>query len=111
MRKSRDKKAGTIRFEPATKATLEFVSGLVSKSESAIVDDALIDWFKKHGFDAPNYTMKASNTVYSLLRQYGSQAEVIDQQIRNGVPLEEIRQNYSVKYKSPVALVIDAGEA
>ncbi len=106
MRTSGDKKATTIRLAPDTKSRLENVARLTKKSESLLVEEALGEYFKNHGYNA-RYTMGANASCYVLFKQEGDHVFVLDQQIRNGVSLETIRDRYAAKYNAPVDLLIE----
>lgn len=110
MRTPGDKKATTVRLTPDTKALLENAARLKKSSESAIAEQAIIEFCRNHGITHTRYMMRASNTCYVLVRQQGDQFEVLDQQIRNGVPIQAIRETYEGRFNSPVDLVIDNGE-
>lgn len=106
MRTPGDKKATTIRLAPEVKSKLENVARLTRNSESMIVELALTEYFKNHGYTT-HYTMTANSLCYALLKKDGDTVTVVDQQIRNGIPLEEIRRTYSARFDSPVDLIID----
>lgn len=106
MRTPGDKKAKTIRLGPDSASRLENVSRLTKKSESSIVEDALCEYFKNHGYNT-RYVMGANSNCYVLIKQQGEQFFVLDQQIRNGIPIEIVRDKYAAKYNSPVELLLE----
>lgn len=106
MRTPGDKKATTIRLAPEVKSRLENVARLTRNSESMVVELALNEYFKNHGYTT-QYTMAANDSCYAVFKKDGDIVTVLDQQVRNGIPLEEIRQTYSARFDSPVDLVID----
>lgn len=106
MRSPADKKATTIRLGAVTKTKLENVARITQKSESAIVEQALDEFFKTHGYNT-RYVMGASATCYVLFRQDGENITLLDQQVRNGVPLEAVRDAYAARFNSPVELLVE----
>ena len=109
MRTSQDKRATTIRLTADTKALLVNAARIRTTSESVIVEHAIQEFCHNHGITNTRYTMTANNSCYTLIKQDGDHVDVVDMQIRNGVALEQIRQNYASKYNSPVDLVVDEG--
>lgn len=108
MRTPGDKKATTLRLSPEVKSKLENVARLTRNSESLIAETALTEYFKNHGYQT-QYTMTANKVCYALTRRDGEKVEFLDMQIRNGVPLEEVRRTYAARFDSPVELIVDEG--
>lgn len=108
MRTPADKKAKTLRFSAEGISVLENMASMQQQSESYMAEQAIIEYAKNHGLYT-RYTMTANKVCYALLRSDGNKTTVVDQQIRNGVPLEEVRQIYISRFKSPVELVLDEG--
>lgn len=106
MRTPGDKKATTIRLAPEIKSRLENVARLTRSSESSIVETALAEYFKNHGYNT-RYIMGANGNCYVLFKQEGETVTVLDQQVRNGVSLLTIRDNYAARFNSPVELVLE----
>jgi group I intron endonuclease len=106
----REKKIPTcVRLEPAILTKLKDFSKDHKTSMTDVIEEALQGYFKSHGFNT-SYTMRATKSAYVIIRQQDDTVEVLDQQPRNGVPLEEIRQNYAARLNSPIKLVIDEGD-
>lgn len=106
MRVAADKRASTIRFSAEAKSTLSNIARITQRSESQVAEDALLEYAKNHGFNT-RYVMTSGPTCYVLIKQEGDHFFVVDQQVRNGVPLDKIRENYAAKYNSPVELFVE----
>ncbi len=106
MRNSTNKTAGTIRFSPDVKTKLVNVARIKNQSESTVVEQALNEYFEKHGFNS-RYIMGANAQCYVLFRQDGDHVTILDQQIRNGVPIESIRESYQAKYQASIELLLE----
>lgn len=109
MRTQGDKKATTIRLAPDIKTRLENVARVSRKSESSIVEQALTEYFKNHGYNT-RYVMGVNDSCFVLIKQEGEHFTVLDQQVRNGVPIETIRERYRARLDSPVELLIEEGD-
>lgn len=108
MRTPAEKKAKTLRFSAEGISVLENMARVKQQSESQVAETAIIEYAKSHGFYT-RYTMTANKLCYALLKQDGQRTTVVDQQIRNGVPLEDIRQTYAARFNAPVELVLEDG--
>lgn len=102
-------KLGTyIRLDVLTKDQLKEAARVLDRSQSSISEEALTDWFKKHGFTGTyQLNLTAENVV--LMRTGGS-PKIIEVTERNGVPPEEVVDHYRKKLRAPVRLVLQEEE-
>lgn len=105
MQTSPEKKAKTIRLSLGVSKQLENVARVTNKSESSITEFALTEYFENHGYNT-RYVMQANTNCYVLLKYCGDTFSIIDMQIRNGVPLEKVRESYGARFNSPVELLL-----
>lgn len=101
----RSKKIPTcIRLESSTLSKLKEFAKAHEMSMTDIIESALSEYFKNHGF-ITRYILTASATAYVLVKQEGEHVTVLDQQVRNGIPIQTIRDTYAARYMSPVELL------
>lgn len=86
---------------PEIKARLENVARVTHNSESSVVETALTEYFKNHGYNT-RYVMSAGPSYYVLLKQEAGVFNILEHHVRNGVPLEEIRRAYAAKFNAPI---------
>ena len=111
MRTRVNKETTTIRLLPEVMDLLKRMSQVSRESASQITEKALVEYAKNHGYSLTRYVMTANYSCYVLLRHQGEKVEVLDQQIRNGIPLTEIQATYSRRFDAPIELILDEGVA
>ena len=109
MRNQGEKKVKTLRLPIAASDLLEDAARIKKTSESEIAAHAIAEYCRNHGITSTRYTMRATKTCYVVLRQQGDNVDIVDQQVRNGVSLDIIKESYESKFHAPVDLIIDAG--
>lgn len=110
MRATGDKKATTLRLSVSTKDMLQNVAAKLSRSESDLVEIALLEYFRSHGLDT-HYILQVHNTHLVLIKMEGGKPEVVDILHSNGVPLSAIHQELVAKHHTAVSIEYVAGGA
>ncbi len=105
-----EKVAKCLRLPVSVIEYLHAYSKQTGMTLSDIVEESIREYCKTNGIrPSPKYLLKATKDSYVLLKQDGSNSDIVDQQVRNGVSLETIKENYESKFDSPVDLVVDEG--
>ena len=107
MRTPGDKKATTLRLAPGTKQMLETAARIKRSSESAIADLAIQEWCKERGIGSTRYMLGIGPTCYVLFKAEGDTVTVLEQDLRNGASVEDLRGNYQAKYQAPIDLLVE----
>lgn len=103
MRSPGDKKAATFRLSVSTKDKLQNAARVLSRSESDVVETAVLEYLKNHSLDT-YYLLKPHEDHLVLLKVEGGKPEVIDVFPRNGVPLNIVCDELAMKMNAPVKL-------
>ena len=99
--------AATFRLTEEMTKQLKRSAYNLRKSQSAITEEALKDWFRKNGFGGI-YQLHLTETNTVLIRT-GDSPRIIEVAERNGVPPQEIADQYRKKLRAPVRLMIQEG--
>jgi hypothetical protein len=101
MRAPGDKKAATFRITNRTKTLLANAAHNLSRSESDLVETALLEYLKAHNLDT-SYVLKLNGDHLVLLKMEGGQPEVVEVLHSNGAPLSAVHQELVSRLNAPV---------
>lgn len=83
---------------------LRNASRVVDRSNSDIAEEALRDWLSKHNLlETYQVTITKSNVILS---KTGNGLQILEVAELNGIPPQEIAQNYKKQLQAPVRLVV-----
>lgn len=99
-----NKQGTTLRLSQELRGALRNASRVVEKSNSDIAEEALWDWLTKHNL-LESYTVTVTK-MNIVLSESGNELRILEVTERNGIPPQEIAQNYKRKLQAPVRLVI-----
>ena len=95
----------TLRLSAPIKDQLSQAALILRRTKSQIVEEALLDYFKKHGIGGA-YQLTLTSKSAVLLR-LDDPPRVLEVTERNGIPPDKIAKKYSEKLQSPVRLVVE----
>lgn len=99
-----NRRGTTLRLEESIHDRLDVAAHILRKGKAKIVEDALHDYFDKHGIcGVYQLTLTKSNVV---LMQMDDPPRILEVEERNGISPEKVVQAYSKKLQSPVRLVM-----
>jgi hypothetical protein len=101
MRAPGDKKAATFRITNRTKTLLANAAHNLSRSESDLVETALLEYLKAHNLDT-SYVLKLNGDHLVLLKMEGGQPEVVEVLHSNGASLSAVHQELVSRLNAPV---------
>ena len=99
-----NKRGTTIRLSQVTRERLQNASRILDESKCEIVEQALHDWFTTHNLIEGYQVNLTENSV--VLLETGDQPRILEITERNGIPPQEVAQQYKEKLQAPVRLVI-----
>lgn len=97
-------KGTTVRIRSTRRIQLERAAYLLQRSQGAIVDEALENWFRENHF-LKRYQLSVSADHLVLAEIEDDQVHIKEVRQRNGVPLEQIRREYAHALNAPVQIV------
>lgn len=110
MRSAGDKKATTLRLSAGTKKKLQNAARVLVKSESDLVEDAILEYLRTHNLDT-HFVLTSCQGHLILLKVEGGKPTPVEVVPHNGVPLTKILQELSAKVNAPVELAAEGDYA
>jgi predicted transcriptional regulator len=101
---SDESKPTTVRLKATRRQQLERAAYILQRSQSAIIDEALENWFRENNF-LKRYQLSVNADHIVLAEIDDDQVHIKDVRLRNGVPVEQIAREYSHTFNAPIQVV------
>ena len=104
-----EKRTTTVRLNPVIKDRLDKAAFVLKRSQNQIIEEALQEYFEHRGL-VERYQVTMTKDHVVLIKLNKDQATVVEVTPRNGVPPNQVAENYATKLQRPVDLVGVEGE-